>query len=136
VERSGRTKVALQGRLDATGVAPGRTALNLFYLTDAGREELVQALRSGCYRVELPEEGALPTVAWLLAHGAADDAHRLLEAIAPFFDRLRFFPAPNERPMVAGTAVRLQPIGKTVARSCSSTSSTKCGSKSCPGSQR
>jgi hypothetical protein len=104
----------LQDRLDASGVAPGRTALNLFYLTDAGREELLRALRSGCYRVNVPEEGALPTVAWLLAHGASDDTQRLLETIAPFFDRLRFFPVPDPRPLGAGTAVRLQPIGKTV----------------------
>ena len=62
----------------------------------------------------MPEEGALPTVAWLLEHGASDDAQRLLEVIAPLFDQLRFFPVPNPRPTVAGAAVRLQPIGKTV----------------------
>jgi hypothetical protein len=107
-------EIELQGRLDASGVASGRTALNLFYLTDAGREELLQLVRSGCYRINVPEEGALPTVAWLLANGASDDAQRLLETIAPFFDRLRFFPVPNPRPIVAGTTVRLQPLGKTV----------------------
>jgi hypothetical protein len=106
-------EVELQNRLEASEAGPGRTALNLFHLTDAGREELLRALRSGCYRVNLPEEGALPTVAWLIAHGASDDARRLLESIGPFFDRLRFFPVPNPRPLVAGTAVRLQPIGKT-----------------------
>src|SRR5262249_31603707 len=38
---------------------------------------------------------------------------RLLEAIGPFFDRLRFFPVPNPRPLVAGSTVRLQPVATT-----------------------
>jgi len=104
----------LHQRLDVSGVAPGRIALNLYYLGDAGREELIGALQSGCYRINVPEEGALPTVAWLVANGAPDQAEQLVEVIAPFFDRLRFYPVPNPRSLVAGTTVRLQPIGKTV----------------------
>jgi hypothetical protein len=104
----------LRERLDARGVASGRAALNLFYLSDVGREELLRCLRSGCYRVTVPEEGALLTVVWLVAHGATDEAQRLVEAIAPFFDRLRFFPTPHARPLVGGTMVRLQPIATTM----------------------
>jgi hypothetical protein len=105
---------AIEERLEVSSVAPGRAAINLFYLSDVGREELLKALRSGRYRINVPEEGALLTVAWLVAHGAPDDAQRLVEAIAPFFDRLRFYPAPAERPLVAGAAVKLQPVGETI----------------------
>lgn len=107
-------EIDLRAKLDETRSETDRSALNLFHLSDRGREELIRRLRNGCYRVDVPEEGALPTVAWLLAHGAFDEARHLLETIVPFFDRLRFFPAPNTRPLVAGTTVRLQPIGKTV----------------------
>ncbi|MDB4942184.1 MAG: hypothetical protein JWP97_1718 [Labilithrix sp.] len=106
-------ETVLLERLDTSGVGRGRTALNLYYLGDAGREELTAALESGCYRINVPEEGALPTVAWLVAHGAPDLAQELLDTITPFFDRLRFYPVPNERALVTGTTVRLQPIGKT-----------------------
>ena len=105
-------EIALHARLEASD-APGRTALNLFYLTDKGREELLETIRTGRFRISVPEEGALPTVAWLIARGAPDDAWRVLEAVAPFFDRLRFFPAPHARPIVAGATVRLQSIGET-----------------------
>jgi len=43
-----------------------RERLNLWHLTDAGQERLRQVLASGRYRVEVPEDAALPVVAWLL----------------------------------------------------------------------
>lgn len=104
---------ALRGRLGAKGAETDRTALNLHYLGDDGRAELLDALHTGRYRVEIPEEGALLTVAWLLEHGAPEQAHTLLATIAPFFDRLRFYPIPHPQPLVAGTSVCLQPLAKT-----------------------
>jgi hypothetical protein len=106
-------ETALEQRLDASGVAPGRTALNLHYLGNVGRDELLEALRTGCFRINVPEEGALPVVAWLIARGATEQARAVLEAIGPFFDRLRFYPVPHPRPLASGTSVRLQPIVKT-----------------------
>ena len=41
-----------------------------------GAAVLCGMLASGCYRVNVPEEGALFVVAWLLAHGDPDQARR------------------------------------------------------------
>jgi hypothetical protein len=64
--------------------------------------------------VEVPEEGALLAVAWLLAHGHADAARAVLDEIAPFFPRLRFYPIPHDRPLADHARVHLQPVGHTV----------------------
>ncbi|MBY8853653.1 hypothetical protein K7G98_37650, partial [Saccharothrix sp. MB29] len=56
---------------------PGRNErerLNLWYLGDAGQAELLDALRSGRYRVEVPEDAALPVVALLLDRGFPEQA--------------------------------------------------------------
>lgn len=91
-----------------------RSRLNAWSLGDDGQSELSAALRSGCYRVQLPEEGALLTVTWLLGHGEAERALELLEKLAPFTDRLRFYPVPDARPLSAGAVVRLQPLSDAV----------------------
>ena len=41
-------------------------------------------------------------IAWLLEHNHADAAHKLLDAIATFLDRLRFYPVIFERPEGTG----------------------------------
>ncbi|MFC6870558.1 hypothetical protein [Haloechinothrix salitolerans] len=93
--------------------APGRTdreRLNLWYLSDAGQQVLRETLRSGRYRVEVPEDAALLVVTWLLEneHDAAalDLAHELM----PFMDRLRFTPRFEAVPQSAGTLVRREPV--------------------------
>lgn len=80
------------------GVQPGRERLdlNLWHLGDAGMDALRERLRSGDYRIDVPEEAALPMVVWLLDTGRVDDAWSLVDTIAPFFDRLRFFPPPAQ----------------------------------------
>jgi hypothetical protein len=89
-------------------------ARNLHFLSDAGRAELVALLRSGHYRIDVPEEGALLTIAWLLERDATADAENVLEAIAPFFDRLRFYPVPHTRTRSAAGVVRLQSIADVI----------------------
>jgi hypothetical protein len=91
-----------------------RAGLNAWYLGEEGQAELLHALATGAFRVRVPEEGALPVVAWLLTNGHAEAAFAILEAIAPFFDRLRFYPelAPDARP--PGAVVRLRTVGDTV----------------------
>src|SRR5262245_57459848 len=79
--------------------AAERTALNLHFLDDAGRAELATMLRDARFRVRVPEEGALLVAAWLFEHGEAARAASLIETITPFFDRLRFYPAPHARPL-------------------------------------
>ena len=90
---------------------PGREQLNLWYLGDAGQGELLAALRSGRYRVEVPEEAALGVAALLLELGHPAQALDLVAELRPLMHRLRFTPRfePSARP--AGTAVRVTPVG-------------------------
>jgi hypothetical protein len=63
----------------------------------------------------VPEEGALLVVAWLLRHDDPAGALDVLDAIAPFFDRLRFHPVPDEHPLPVVPSLRLLPAS-AVAR--------------------
>jgi hypothetical protein len=90
-----------------------RRTLNLHYLSDAGRAELARMLASGCYRVEVPEEGALLAAAWLLDHGHADRAGEILDAIVAFTDRLRFYPVPAGAPLSPSAMVKLRTTSET-----------------------
>lgn len=87
-----------------------RRALNLYCLTDEGMAELIEQLRSGCYDVTVPEEGAMLVVAWLAEHGHAQAAHELVEELAPFFTRLRFYPVPLQHARHFGTRVHLKTV--------------------------
>ena len=106
---------ALLDRLGFSGAHRTRLALNRFYLTEAGQGALHRLLENGCYRVTVPEEGALLTVAWLAAHGQLDRAFDVLESIAPFFDRLRFYPPPDARPILPSSLVFRQSVKETIA---------------------
>jgi hypothetical protein len=103
-----RRKVCIAGGND-------RAVLNRYYLTDAGLTELCEMLATGTYRVNLPEEGALLVVAWLLQNGQVDRARSVLDTIAPFMDKLRFYPQPNPQPLKVTEKVHLQDAG-TVAK--------------------
>ncbi|MDP9793226.1 hypothetical protein J2S43_001738 [Catenuloplanes nepalensis] len=76
-----------------------RAAAFAHYLTDAGLAELHALLDSGDYRIDVPEQGALPAVASLLRAGDRAAALDVLDAIGPFADRLCFTPVP-ERPVL------------------------------------
>src|SRR5258708_39574207 len=91
-----------------------RAALNAFYLSSPGRAELNTLLLSGCYRVTVAEEAALLVVAWLIDQGEAPRAEGILEALAPFFDRLRFYPVPAERPAPSGEGVYVEAASSVV----------------------
>lgn len=81
------------------GVRSGteRLDINAWHLTDDGIALLQKRLATQDYCIEVPEEAALLTVAWLLGQQRAAQARSLIESIAPFFDRLRFFPAPAHK---------------------------------------
>ncbi len=102
--------------LSALSQASERGALNSHFLEDVGRGELVAMLTDGRFRVHVPEEAALLVVVWLLERGDAKRAGKLIEAISPFFDRLRFYPAPHSRPVRTGTAVCVETAGESAAR--------------------
>jgi len=89
-------EVALGERLGVTT----RGALNRHFLGEAGHGELLAMLRAGTFRIEVPEEGALLATAWMVENDANDEAIAILSAIAPFFERLRFYPVPHERALV------------------------------------
>lgn len=91
-----------------------RRTLNGYFLTDEGLQLLQNLLQTNCYDVNVPEEGALLVVAWLISNGYAEQARNLLELIAPFFDRLRFYPVPLDAPRRSGWTVRLQNVGETI----------------------
>ncbi|MCP3140354.1 hypothetical protein [Pyxidicoccus xibeiensis] len=100
--------------LDTLGLAPSKGAraeLNAWYLGDEGLEALRRMLHTGCYRVQVPEEGALLVVAWLLEHDEGDRARALLDVLAPFLPRLRFYPVPHARPRPVSALVRVQHVG-------------------------
>jgi hypothetical protein len=104
------------GRLPAAPEGAERSALNASYLTDEGLAELGQLLDSGCYRLGVPEEGALLVVAWLLRQGDGDAARSILDAIGPFLNRLRFYPVPDPTPLASGAVVHLQNVRTTAAQ--------------------
>ena len=91
---------------------PGREQLNLWYLSDAGQAELLEALRTGRYRVEVPEEAALGVAVLLLDLGFPGQALDLVAELRPLMHRLRFTPRFEPAPRPSGTAVRLVPAGQ------------------------
>lgn len=105
----------LLARLPAVPEGEARQALNTYFLTDAGLAELQDMLLTGRYDVALPEEGALLVVAWLVLRGDAQAARELLEVLAPYFTRLRFYPIPQERPRQDGAQVYVQNVGQTLS---------------------
>jgi len=102
-------ELAVLGRLpgDVPG-ATGRERLNLWYLGDAGLARLGEVLPGERYRVELPEDAALLTVAWLLRNGGDVAALDLVTEIRPFMGRLRFTPQFGDAPRLRGSIVRLR----------------------------
>jgi len=87
-----------------------RKLLNDYYLTDDGAAELLAMLESGCYRIDVPEEGALLAVAYLTDEGKVDQAGAILDEIQPWFDKLRFYPRPADRPLHSGDNVFVKPV--------------------------
>ncbi|WP_445658215.1 hypothetical protein [Achromobacter sp. NCFB-sbj8-Ac1-l] len=85
-----------------------RRDLNAYFLGETGIAQLQARLADGDYHVDLPEEAALLTVAWLLRQGQAQAARDLVAVLAPFFDRLRFYPAPwaGDEPAASDLHVR------------------------------
>ncbi len=103
--------------LAAAGMAPAHDArgwLNARLLTDDGLASLYALLDSGCYDIQVPEEGALLVVAWLTRHGKAAQAREVLTQIMPWFERLRFYPQPAEQPRRFGETVFVRPVSAVV----------------------
>jgi hypothetical protein len=91
-----------------------RRALNAHFLTDEGLAKLQQLLRTGCYDIDVPEEGALLVVAWLVENGYGEQARSLLDEISSHFSDLRFYPIPLEEPRRFGSRVHVQDVRQTI----------------------
>src|SRR5690606_26560743 len=97
---------ALVGTLPAEVRGDGeRERLNAWYLGDAGQAALARAVHEGRLHVAVPEEGALPVVAWLLEHGHATAALELVATLRPLMHRLRFYPELRAVPRPSGSMV-------------------------------
>ncbi|HXV94419.1 MAG TPA: hypothetical protein VD813_14030, partial [Pseudonocardia sp.] len=83
---------------DRAGVRADRRALFAHHLTEPGLAELTRMLDDGRYRIVVPEEAALLTVAWLLRAGDRSAALALLDVLEPFAGRLGFAPRPGDAP--------------------------------------
>ncbi len=91
---------------------PSRLALNLHFLQSS---ETLELLRSGAYRLEVPEEAALLVVAWLRHQGKEQEATNLVYTLAPWFRELRFFPIPAApAPSVEAGVVWMQDCAATI----------------------
>ncbi|WP_251278211.1 hypothetical protein, partial [Enterobacter hormaechei] len=75
-----------------TGTGNERQRLNAWCLGDEGMAWLHARLQQGDYRVGVPEESALLTVAWLLQQGVHAQVEAILAAIVGWFPSLRFYP--------------------------------------------
>jgi len=91
-----------------------RAVLNSYYLSEGGQDRLNEYLSSGNYQITVPEEAALLIVCWLLKNRAVNKVNKILDEIAPYFDQLRFYPAPGIRPTVRGEEVYLQSVSESV----------------------
>ena len=88
-------EIALARRL---GIPAARRLIFGYFLTDAGLEQLYDLLDSGAYRVEIPEDAALLTMAWLVRAGDRAGALEVLEAVSPYAEKLRLAPKPANAP--------------------------------------
>ncbi|WP_211588737.1 hypothetical protein [Allorhizocola rhizosphaerae] len=79
--------------IERMGLPSQRSALFAYYLSEPGMTELYAILDSGRYRIEVPEEAALPAVAWLLRADDRDRATELVDTLLPYAGQLRFAPA-------------------------------------------
>ena len=107
-----------EARLPALTDVPGDTArarLNGWFLGDAGQAALVDAVREGRLTIGLPEDGALPVVAWLLERGQVAEALDLVATLRPLMHRLRFYPRLEATPRPAGSVVRVAASGEVAA---------------------
>lgn len=89
-----------------------RLELNTDFLSEGGMARLHDWLQSGEYAIQVPEEGALLVVAWLLKQRQVDQADQILNAVTPFFGTLRFYPIPSARSIEADSRVHLATVGQ------------------------
>lgn len=97
------------------GIPATRRSIFSVFLTDSGLQELYALLDSGAYRVEIPEDAALLTMAWLVRAGDRDGALDVLDAVAPFSERFRLAPKIAPAPTTPPDLVHRITAGEAAA---------------------
>lgn len=92
------------------GLKHGRAHLLAWFLSDGGLRKLDAWLKSGLYRLDLPEHGALLSVAWLIRHGREHDASQLVRELEPWGRHVRFWPYELSEPEAPGVHVATLPV--------------------------
>ncbi len=106
----------LLARLPLAPEGEPRRVINSYFLTEEGLAEMTAMVESGCYTLDVAEQGALPVVAWLARNGYGREALEILDELEPWFGKLRFYPAPSDRPRQLGSRVCLQDVGETIEK--------------------
>jgi hypothetical protein len=94
------------------GIRAERGALFAWYLGEKGLSELWSMMEGSGYRVELPEQAALLTVAWLLRAGDRARALGLLDEIGTYGPQLCFAPVPEPAAARDAAVVWREPAGE------------------------
>ena len=89
---------------------------NGWWLSGPGQARLSAMLDSGCFRVRVPEHAALLVVTWLLRNGHGDEARAVLDELAPWMERLRFFPDAAETPVDVSPETQVMTTGELAAQ--------------------
>jgi hypothetical protein len=97
--------LAKELKIASTDIATVRSALNRWFLSDDGLSRLSAWIEAQRYEADTPEEMALVCVT-LLADPDPETAKAILGKIAPYFDRLRFYPRPRNSSRPEGVHVR------------------------------
>jgi hypothetical protein len=84
---------------------------NSEFLNIEGASRLGEMLDTGLYRIEVPENGALLVVIWLLRRGCVTEAESIINEISPWFDTLRFYPKQAETPLDVTPVISVQCAG-------------------------
>lgn len=84
-------------KIKGINTSEARKTLNAYFISEIGFKKLQQALNSGTYEIDVPESGALLVLTWLAERGHFEQVETLLSVIAPWFDRLRFYPDLSSR---------------------------------------
>ncbi|HEY6795888.1 MAG TPA: hypothetical protein VI248_14505 [Kineosporiaceae bacterium] len=99
----------------AAGHPPDSSSAFADHLTERGLAELIELLDSRRYRVDVPEEAVLLTVAWLVCAGDAERSQQLVDVVRPFAGQLRFHPRQHTTPMPEPGLVWRYTVGETRA---------------------
>jgi hypothetical protein len=100
--------------LDVPASAEPRGVLNTWCLSEEGLRQMRQQLLSRRYDVNVPEEGALLAITWLADNNHTDATQQIIDTLAPFFDRLRFYPVPSNRARTYGSKVFVQTVSDSI----------------------